>query len=111
MMWPVERVVLAGLVALRWAALAWTCVVVAVSYDDLGRPWLAMVLVTLALVFTALATAWLRASPRKLLTRPVLSAELAIAVALIVGTGWAYGTDTVSASRSIGSIWPLVAVL
>jgi signal transduction histidine kinase len=91
--------------------LAWTSVVLAVSYRDLTRPWLAIALVTLAFSFTALTTAWLRSGPEQLLTRPVLVAELAIAVALIVGNGWAYGTDTVSASRSIGSIWPLAAVL
>jgi hypothetical protein len=40
-----ERVVLRGLSALRWAAWGWMAAVVAMSYHDLRRSWLAAVLV------------------------------------------------------------------
>ena len=107
-----ERVALTGLVALRWAALAWTGVVVAVGYDDLLRPWLALTLLGAALVYTALVTAWLRPATELLLRRSLLFAELGIAAALVLCDGWAYGAGhAFSSSQTLGSIWPLAAVL
>jgi len=107
----VERVVLTGLVALRWAALVWMGIVLALSYDDLRRPRLALALVGAALVFTALATTWLP-SPQILLRRALLVTELVIATALVLCDGWAYGKGhAFSSSQSLGSIWPLAAVL
>ncbi|MEO7556314.1 MAG: ATP-binding protein [Acidimicrobiales bacterium] len=107
-----ERVALAGLIALRWAALAWMGVVLALNHDDLRRPWLAVALVGAALVFTALASTWLHSAPDLLVRRDVLAAELAIATALVLGDGWAYGAGhAFSSSQSLGSIWPLAAIL
>jgi signal transduction histidine kinase len=107
-----ERVALTGLIVLRWAALAWMGVVLAVSYDDLLRPWLALTLIGGALLYTVLVTAWLRPAPELLFRRPMLAAELAIAVALIVGDGWAYGEGhAFSTSQTLASVWPLAAVL
>ena len=103
---------LAGLIALRWAALIWMGIVLALSYDDLRRPWLALTLVGAALLFTVLATTWLGPAPELLLSRRVLGAELAIAAALVLCDGWAYGAGhAFSNSQSLGSIWPLAAVL
>ena len=103
---------LAGLLALRWAAWVWMAVVLAVSYDDVLRPWLAVSLVGGALVFTILTTVWLRRSP-DVLTRPAaVLGEVVIATALVVGDGWAYGAGhAFSSSQSLGSVWPLVSVL
>lgn len=107
-----EGVVLSGLSALRWAAWTWMAVVLAVSRHDLRRPWLALGLVGAALAYTVLATAWLRGSPSRLLRPGVVWAEMALAVGLVVGDGWAYGTGhAFSTSQSLGSVWPLVAVL
>lgn len=107
-----ERVGLTGLVVLRWAALVWMAVVLTVSYDKLLRPWLAFALIGAAFTYTALATRWLRSSPDRLLRRGVLEVELAIATALVLCEGWAYGAGhSFSASQSLGSIWPLAAVL
>src|SRR4051794_4277667 len=109
---PVERVALTGLIVLRWAALAWMGVVLAISYDDLLRPWLAIGLIGAALLYTVLVTTWIKVSPELLLRRPVLASELAIGVALVLCDGWAYGGGhAFSSSQSIGSIWPLAAVL
>lgn len=107
-----ERVALTGLVVLRWAALVWMGVVVAVSYDELLRPALALGLIGMALIYTVLVTTWLRTTPEVLSHRGIVVAEVAIATALVVGDGWAYGTGHVfSTSQSLGSIWPLAAVL
>ena len=103
---------LIGLVALRWGALAWMSVALAVSYDDLKRPWLALGLTGLALVYTALVTTWLQSSPSTTGRPAVLLAELTIAVGLVLCDGWAYsGGHAFATSQSLGSIWPLAAVL
>ena len=107
-----EGVVLSGLSALRWAAWIWMAVVLAVTRHDLRRPWLALALVGAALAYTVLATAWLRGSASRLLRPVVVSAEMTLAVGLVVGDGWAYGAGhAFSTSQSLGSVWPLVAVL
>src|SRR3954471_23326608 len=87
-------------------------VVLAVSYDDLVRPWLALTLIGAALAYTAIVTAWLRPTPELLLRRPLLLIELGIAAALVLCDGWAYGSGhAFSSSQTLGSIWPLAAVL
>jgi len=106
-----ERVVLAGIVVLRWAALAWVAVALAVTGDDLQRPWLVLGVVTLALAFTALSTPWFHRATARLRSPVVLSVELGIAAALVLGNGWASSDAAASASQSIASIWPLAAVL
>jgi signal transduction histidine kinase len=108
----VERVVLAGLLALRWAALVWMALVLAISSGDLRRPWLALALVGAAFLFTVLTTAWIRSSRELLLGRPLLATELVIAIALVLCDGWAYGAGhAFKTSQTLGSIWPLAAVL
>lgn len=104
--------VLTGLVVLRWAALAWMGVVLALGYDDFLRPWLAFLLIGAASVFTVVATVWLRTAPERLLRPAALVTELVIALALVLCDGWAYGAGhAFSTALSIGSIWPLAAVL
>jgi signal transduction histidine kinase len=108
----VERVAIAGLIALRWAALVWMGVVLVVGPDDLVRPWLAIIVVGAAVVFTGWATLRLRSKPEVLLRTRVLVVEMTIASALVVCDGWAYGTGhAFSSSLSIASLWPLAAVL
>ena len=107
-----DRVVLVGLSVLRWAAWLWMAAVLVVSGHDLRRPWLALALVVVAFAFTALATWLVRRRPDSLLTRPLVLTELVLAAALVVGDGWAYGAGhAFSTSQSLGSVWPLVAVL
>ena len=107
-----ERVAITGLIALRWAALVWMGIVVVVGYDDLLRPWLAFALIGAAFVYTVVATTWLQTTPTELLRPPLLATELTIATALVLCDGWAYGGGhAFSSSQSLGSIWPLAAVL
>src|SRR3954470_19748874 len=107
-----DRVVLVGLSVLRWAAWLWMGLVLVVSRHALRRPWLAVALVGGALVFTAMATGLVRRSPASMLTTRVVGIELALAAALVLFDGWAYGAGHVfSTSQSLGSVWPLVAVL
>jgi signal transduction histidine kinase len=107
-----ERVVLRGLSAFRWAAWAWMASVVALRYHDLRHAWLAVVLVAGALVYTTLATVWLRHGTARLLGLPAVVSELVLATALILGDGWAYPPGhAFSISPPLGSVWPLVSVL
>jgi signal transduction histidine kinase len=107
-----EEALAAGLSMLRWAAWAWMAAVLAVSHKNLDKPWLAVGLVAVALVFTAESSLWARQSPRRLFTVGAVSLESALALALVVGDGFAYGSGhAFSTSQSLGSVWPLVSVL
>ena len=107
-----ERSVLQGLVAFRWAAWVWMALVLVVSPFELVRPWLAYVLVGVAFVFTAACT-WLWRVDHTVLLRPaVVGTELAIGAALLIGDGLVRAPDTVfSTGQSLGSVWPLTGVL
>jgi signal transduction histidine kinase len=107
-----DRVVLQGLAAFRWAAWAWMAVVVLMSRQRLDKPWLAYGLVGLALVVTAAATYVFRARPADALRPGLIAAEVAVGVALVACDGWAYEAGhAFSTSQSLGSVWPLVGVL
>ncbi|HYX44086.1 MAG TPA: ATP-binding protein [Acidimicrobiales bacterium] len=107
-----ERSVLQGLAAFRWGAWLWMATVLLVSRGDLARPWLAVALVGAALAVTAVDTALLRRDPGALLRPGPLVAELAVGAALVLGDGWAYGSDhAFSTSQSLGSVWPLAGIL
>jgi len=107
-----ERVVLQGLAAFRWAAWAWMTVVLLVSRDQLERRWLAVGLVGLAFLVTAAATYLFRVRPDDATRAPVIGAELAVGFALVLCDGWAYDAGhAFSTSQSLGSVWPLVGVL
>ena len=107
-----ERSVLQGLAAFRWAAWAWMATVLLVSRDRLDKPWLAYGLVGLALAVTAAATYLFRARPDDAGRPAMVGAELAVGVALVLCDGWAYEPGhAFSTSQSLGSVWPLVGVL
>lgn len=109
---PVERSVLQGLAAFRWAAWLWMTTVLLVSRRDLARPWLAVGLVALALAVTVADTFLLRHDHRALLRPGPLALELAIGASLILVDGWAYAPGhAFSTSESLGSVWPLAGVL
>ncbi|MFP5319371.1 MAG: ATP-binding protein [Acidimicrobiia bacterium] len=107
-----ERSVLQGLAVFRWGAWLWMAAVLAVSRDDLERPWLAIGLVGLALAVTVLDTGLIRRNWALLLEPGPLLFELAVAAGLVLGDGWAYGPDhAFSTSQSLGSVWPLAGIL
>ncbi|MDP9404260.1 MAG: ATP-binding protein [Actinomycetota bacterium] len=107
-----ERGLVQGLTAFRWAAWGWMAAVLLVSRHRLERPWLAVTLVGLALAVTVAGTARFRLRPDALLRPGPVAVELAVGAALVLGDGWAYGADhAFSTSQSLGSVWPLAGVL
>lgn len=105
---------LRGLAVFRWAAWAWMAVVLLFGRHDLrpGRAWLAVGLVTAALVLTAAKTLLLRDRPDALLTAPAVMVELVVGVALIVCDGVVYAPGhAFSTQQSLGVAWPLFGVL
>jgi len=106
------RGLLTGIAAFRWLAWAWMSIVLLVSRGDLddasGRRWLAIGLVAAALVVTAAAALLVRHDLPRLLTLPIIAAELAIGFSLGAADGWVYVGDH---AQSLGSVWPLAGVL
>jgi signal transduction histidine kinase len=107
------RSLLTGIAVFRWLAWAWMVVLLAVNSTNLrepdARPWVAIGLVAAALAATAGTTLLLRSDPARLLTLPVVAAELAVGFALEVGDKVAY--NGVSHSQSLPSAWPLAAIM
>ncbi|MEJ7582945.1 MAG: hypothetical protein WKF43_02440 [Acidimicrobiales bacterium] len=103
-----ERSVLAGVAAFRWAALAWLAAVLVVSRADLDHPVGAALFVAVALAFTIGMTLLLRRQSPWLLRAPTAVAELLVGFALLAGDGWVYdGAHT----QSLGSAWPLAGAM
>lgn len=107
------RSLLTGIGVFRWLAWAWMAVLLVVNRSELGRPgarpWLALALVGAALVVTMFDTALLAVAPARLLTLPVIVAEVAVACALEVGDELAYNGG--SHPQSLSSAWPLAGVM
>jgi signal transduction histidine kinase len=107
------RGLLTGLAAFRWLAWAWMAVVMLVNRSELrlpqARPWLAVALAGAALAVTAGLTVVLLRAPRRLLSWPLVAAELAVAVAVEAGDGLAY--NGVAHAQMLGSAWPLAGLL
>ncbi len=105
-----DRELLTGVVVLRWATWIWMAVVVVIDArnDRFAHLWAAVVMVGLALAFTAWATVTLRVDPRRLLAPPAVATEVVIAGALVFSDQWVYAHDH---SQSFGSAWPLASIL
>jgi signal transduction histidine kinase len=107
------RGLLAGIAAFRWLAWAWMATLLVVSRPELGderaRPWLAIALVAAALGATIALTVLLRRDPARLLTLPVVAAEVAVAFAVHVGDKVAF--NGVAHPQSLPSAWPLAAIM
>ncbi|MGH9112203.1 MAG: sensor histidine kinase [Acidimicrobiales bacterium] len=107
------RGLLSGIGAFRWLAWAWMACLLAVNRSHLrqdpARPWLALGLVGAALAVTVGVTLLLRSDPRRLLTLPIVAAEIAVGLALEVGDKVAY--NGVAHSQSLPSAWPLAGIL
>src|SRR5947209_19887016 len=107
-----ERSARQGLAAFRWGAWLWMATVLLVSRDQLQHAWLAVALVTLALVVTVADTALLTSHPSALSGPGAVAAELAVGAALVVCDGVAYGSGhAFSTSQSLRSRWPLSGIL
>ena len=103
-----DRGLLTGIAALRWAALGWVAIVLVVTRADLSRPGLAASLVAGAGAVTMAATVLLRRRPAVLLDGRFVALELVVAASLLVGDRHVFHGDH---SQSLGSAWPLASVL
>ncbi len=103
-----ERGLLSGIAAFRWASLAWMVTVLAVTRHDLAEPWTAVSLVGVAFAFTLAMTAWLGRLSPWLLRAPTAVAELVIGFTLISADGWVYRGQH---AQSFGSAWPLAGAM
>jgi signal transduction histidine kinase len=111
-----ERGLLTGIAAFRWAAWAWAAVAwtlhLAQDQPDAagtGHPVIGTLALAAALAWTASASVLVRRSPGMLLDRWALAIELGVAGVLVFLDWFVYGeTDH---SQSLGTIWPLAVVL
>jgi signal transduction histidine kinase len=102
------RGLLSGLAGFRWLAWAWLAAVLVLTRARLDRPLLAAALAGAALAVTVATTLALRAGPQRLLSWPLITVEVGVAIALSVGDGVAYGGPH---PQSLGSAWPLAGIL
>lgn len=87
-------------------------VVLVVSRGDLERPAVALALVALSLVFTAVAGSRVRSNPELLVSPAAVAVELVLGAALLVGEGAAYGEGhAFGGDPLLSSVWPLAGVL
>lgn len=105
-----DRGLLVGVAAFRWATWAWMALVVVLDArtDSIAHLGFAVALVGLALAFTAWATVEVRTHPDGLLRPAVLLVEVVLAGTIVLLDQWVYGSPH---SQSLGSAWPLAAVL
>lgn len=103
-----ERSVLAGIVAFRWAALAWMIAVQITSRSKLAHPVAAVIAVIVVSGVTAAISALFRSAPRLLLRPAAVLGELTLGFVLMAADGWVYDR---AHSQSLGSAWPLAGVL
>lgn len=109
-----ERSLLTAVAVFRWAALAWTTVVIVLDArnDSFERVGIAVVLLVAAGAYTGWATLAVRIDPHRVVTTGALVVEGAIALGLALADGLAYGNLPNSGhSQSLGTIWPLAWVL
>jgi signal transduction histidine kinase len=103
-----ERSVVAGIGAFRWAAWAWLAITLVVTRDDLDMPELAAALAAAALALTAALTILARRRSPWVLRAPTALAELAAGYALLAADGGVYEADH---PLSLGSAWPLAGAI
>jgi signal transduction histidine kinase len=108
----VERSVLRGLAAFRWAAWVWMATVLVLARRALVLPWLAVALVGAALVVTAWITVLLAREPGSVCRPSVVGAEVAVALGLQLADGFVYRAPHVfQPEQPLGVAWPTAAIL
>ncbi len=109
-----ERSLLTAVAVFRWAALAWTTVVIVIDArnDSFERLGVAVVLLVAAAAYTGWATLAVRIDPHRVVAAGALAIEGVVALGLALADGLAYGNlPNSSHSQSLGTIWPLAWVL
>jgi signal transduction histidine kinase len=105
----VERSVLAGVAVFRVVAFAWLVSVVALTWGDVARPWLAVTLCVMVLAVTLVLTVAAVRSPDSLLHPLPVLIELAAGLTLVIAGGWVYARGHHFVSGNV--IWPICGVL
>ena len=107
-----ERGLLQGLAAFRWAAWLWMAASLVIARSQLEHRWLAIGLVAMALAVTIAATVALRNSPATLVRPAPVVVELAVGAGLVLCDGIAFAEGhAFSTSQSLGAVWPLAGIL
>lgn len=106
-----ERGLLRGLAAYRWAAWGWVSAVLLISVGQLVAPLIAYALLAAALIVT-IAHTWQLSSASERLPPALVVAEVAVGGALVAADGFVYGPGhAFSIAQSLGVAWPLAGVL
>lgn len=107
-----ERAVLQGLAAFRWAAWVWLVAMLIVGRNGLARPAIALGAATAALALCAWTSSLLHAQPTALLDWRVVFVELAIGAGLLFLDGIVAERNSLFATRqSLGSAFPFTGIL
>jgi signal transduction histidine kinase len=109
-----ERGLLTGIAALRWAAWLWMAVVILIdarSPETFAHLPVALAFNAAALAFTIWATIAGRAGPTRLLAYRALLIEGLIAVSMALADNFVYSAQHYPHAQSLGSIWPFAWVM
>jgi signal transduction histidine kinase len=108
----VERSVLRGLAAFRWAAWLWMATVLVLARRALVLPWVAVGLVGAALLVTVWITVRIGRDEGSVCRPTVVGSEVLVAVALQVADGFVYRAPHVfQPEQPLGVGWPTAAIL
>lgn len=92
----------------RWLSWTWAAIGVALSTEHLVHGTTAVLLMLLALAFTATTTVFWRTDPARLATALTVVIELAIAALLLIGDGYVYAD---SRPQSLPWAWPAAGLI
>lgn len=85
-----DRSLFQATVVLRWLTWTFAAVGLAISWEHLVHPVIAVGLLLLALAFTAVSTVLYRTDPSRLATATMVGIELGIGALLLIGDGYVY---------------------
>jgi signal transduction histidine kinase len=114
-----ERGLLTGIAAFRWAAWVWMAVVLAIDVENsssvaagsdakLAHAWVGVALAAVALLVTAAATVAVRVDPERLLRWPAVATEIAVGATMLFLDPWIYQSPH---SQALGANWVLAGIL
>ena len=104
-----ERSLLAGIAVFRVITFAWLVGVVALTWGDLARPWLAVTLSVMVFAVTVALTVGVIRAPESLLHPLPVIVELAAGLTLVIAGGWVYAHGHHFVSGNV--LWPICGVL
>ncbi len=107
---PTDRVVLQTIAVARWAVWGWLAVTGALQRDELRRPVIAVMAISLAAAWTVWCTVLVRERPALLMHPVFVATEVVIAWTLLVVDGWVFEPGhAFGGGQNLAGNWPLVA--